>query len=112
MESNANDDHIDQKAAGQLRAGTAHLLTHRSGVPAEDLHQYLYLLTERSSTDQSARQVDLVSFLEALVVVRSLMYRSWSHKAAQLPEIYGLMCGGSSELWQRKEFSEVEQNCF
>ena len=98
MDGGPNSDFLETKAAGQLRAGTAHILSSRSGVPAEDLHQYLYLLTERASPDQTSRQVDLVSILEAMVMARGLLYRSWGHKSSQLPEIYGHMCGGRQDL--------------
>ena len=95
MESGKPGDLLDTKVLGQLRAGTAHILSSKSGVPSEDLHQYLYLLAEKATPEQSSRQIDLVSILEALVLLRSLLFKSWNYKASQLPELYGLLCSGS-----------------
>jgi hypothetical protein len=96
MESGKPGDLLDTKVLGQLRAGTAHMLGSKSGVPSEDLHQYLYLQAEKSTPDQTSRQMDLVSILEALVQLRGLLFKPWSFKLNQLPELYGLLCSGKT----------------
>ena len=88
-------EHLDAKIAALLRAGTAHVLEARSGVVAEDLHQFLYLQTERASAEQMTRQADLVNFLEGFNLLRTATFKSVQSKTAAFQEVYGLMCNGA-----------------
>jgi hypothetical protein len=85
---------IDGRVLSQLRFGAAYILEARSGVPAEDLHQCLYLQAERAAPEQTARQLELVGFLEGVTLLRALAFKTFSQKREQFGQIYGLVCGG------------------
>jgi hypothetical protein len=100
-------EYLESKTANNLKAGTCALLEAKSGIPYEDLYQYFYIQNERNSGEPSQRQSDLLNFLEALVMIKNLIFKKPGVKSASLIGVYGLLCSGKARVEQRRRNIQI-----
>ena len=93
FEKMEGDDMMDNRLLNILKSGASYFLDSKSGVPYEDLYQYLYIQNEKSHIDQnSQKSIERINFLTAVQNMRNLTFHSVNKKRMELENCYGLIC--------------------